>query len=94
MKTLGKRLDLWFPKPMSHADDMEAETAIVAGPSAYICVVDPFDDGSEQHELVKSGGRILLYHEAASANECCAQIDSLIDNLKNLKAKARQKFKE
>jgi len=87
------KFDLWFPKPMAHANDTEAETGLVAGQSAYICLADPFDDGSGQHDLIKSKGRILLCHESITAEECCAQIDSLIENLKNLKAKARRKLK-
>ncbi len=87
-----KKFDLWFPKPMRHATDKDAETAFVAGQSAYICLVNPFDDGSGQHGLVKSEGRILLDHEALSADECCRQIDSLIGDLQTLKTKARGKF--
>jgi hypothetical protein len=88
------KFDLWFPKPMEPGKENEAETAFVSGKSAYICLKNPFDDGSEQHDLVKSNGRILIFHEAVSADECCAQIDQLIDDLKSLKAKARHKFKD
>ena len=74
--------DLWFPK--------ETETAW--GESAYVEVVNPFDDGSGSHDLVKSKGHILLLEEAVSADECCQQIDRLIADLQKLKAKARKKF--
>lgn len=76
---------------MESVDDGAAETAF-RGKTAYISVVNPFDDGSGQHTLVKSKGRILLYNEAASADECCAQIDMLIADLQRLKAKARKRF--
>jgi hypothetical protein len=86
------KFDLWFPKPMAHGNDKDAETCFVSGQSAYIRVINPFDDGSGQHSMVKSKGKILLYHESVSAEECCSQIDSLIEDLKNLKNKARRKF--
>ena len=77
---------------MRHPDDKEAETGMVSAKSAYIEVVGPFDDGSGQHDLVKSKGHILLYHEATTAEECCGQIDLLIADLQSLKAKARREF--
>lgn len=88
-----EKFDLWFPIPMRSGRDDEAETAF-AGKTAYICAVNPFDDGSGQHTLVKSKGRILINNEAASADECCAQIDSLISELQRLKTKARKMFAE
>ena len=87
-----KKFDLWFPKPMGHANGRGAETAMVSGKSAYIEVVDPFDDGSGQHDLIKSKGHILLYHETTSAEECSQQIDLLIANLQALKVKAQKEF--
>lgn len=87
-----KKFDLWFPKPMRHGFDEEAETVMVCGQSSYIELVNPFDDGSGQHNLVKSKGHILLCNEATSAEECCRQIDRLILDLQSLKAKARKKF--
>jgi hypothetical protein len=89
---IAMKFDLWFPKPMAGPNDKDAETAFIAGQSAYIELIDPFDDGSGQHSLVKSKGRILLCHEAITADECCHQIDSLIEDLKKLKIKARRKF--
>lgn len=86
------KFDLWFPKPMASLNDKDAETAFTAGQSAYIELTDPFDDGSGQHSLLKSKGRILLCCEAVTAGECCGQIDSLIEDLKRLKIKARRKF--
>ena len=79
-----KKFDLWFPEPGHSA---------FRG-SAYISVVNPFDDGSGQHDLVNSKGHILLCEESINAEECCRQIDSLIQNLKDLKAKAEREFKK
>jgi hypothetical protein len=90
------KFDLWFPKPITGNPEMDkdAESAMVAGKSAYIWLVEPFDDGTGQHDLVWSKGRILVCHEAVSADECCRQIDLLIADLHKLKAKARRKFAE
>ena len=88
-----KKFDLFFPKPAKDAFGTGAES-IFMGQVAYVEVVEPYCDGSDSHGMVKSGGRILLYHEAASAEECCNQIDSLIQELQRLKSKARQKFDE
>jgi hypothetical protein len=88
-----KKFELFFPKEIRHAMDEEAEIAF-RGKSAYVCVVDPFDDGSGQQSLVKSKGRILLYHEAMSADGCRGQIDSLISDLRRLKIEARKKSAE
>ena len=78
---------------MEGGGDGKAESAF-CGKSAYICLENPFDDGSGHHELVKSRGHILIYHEAMSADECCAQIDALITDLQALKNKARKQFAE
>jgi len=88
-----KKFALWFPKPMKSFGDPDAETAAVSGQSAYICVVNPFDDGSGQQSLVRSKGRILLLEESISGDECCRQIDTLISDLQKLKVEALKKFK-
>ena len=72
--------------------DNDAETAMTMGTSAYIWLREPFDDGSGQHDLVRPEGRILVCHEAVTADECCKQIDWVIADLQKLKAKARRKF--
>jgi hypothetical protein len=89
-----KKFDLWFPKPMRTPDDMEAETGLIVGKPAYICLANPFDDGSGQHNLLRSEGHILILYEATTEKECCEQIDSLISDLHSLKAKVRQRFAE
>jgi hypothetical protein len=88
------KFDLWFPKPMTGdvEKDKHAETAMVSGKSAYIWLTEPFDDGSGQHSLVRSNGRILLCNEAVSAEECCRQIDLVISDLVKLKTKAHKEF--
>ncbi len=86
------KFNLWFPKPYQ-PDASQSETAF-GGTTAYVCVKDPFDNGEGQHDLVKSKGRILLYNEACSAEECCGQIDRLIGDLQKLKSKAISEFKK
>ena len=88
-----KKFDLWFPKPPTTGFDEEAETSF-CGKVAYICIVQPFDNGTGQHTSVNPKGRILINHESVSAEECCAQIDALIEDLKSLKLKANREFKK
>jgi hypothetical protein len=85
--------DLFFPKTPKGISDMEAET-IWRGHPAYIYVVDPYDapNMTQPGGAVDAGGRVLLTCESFDAEGCCAQIDSLIENLKKLKVKARREF--
>ncbi len=88
-----RKLDLWFPKPLKPGNENTAESAFGCK-TAYIAVVNPFDDGSGCHTMVKSEGRILPFPEATSAAECIAQIDRLIRDLQRLKPKVVREFKK
>jgi hypothetical protein len=82
------KFDLFFPKTEAETSIEGAET-VWDGQPGYIYVSEPY----EGQNMVISGGRVLLTNESMTADECCKKIDGLIDDLRQLKAKARRRFK-
>ena len=82
------KFDLFFPKVGETPEDQQAETIFNHPTQVAYVEVNP-----RHSDWVESGDRVIITRESTSAAECCMLIDELIDDLKQLKPKARRKFK-
>ena len=81
------QFDLFFPKVGETPTDPQAETIFNQPTQVAYVEVRP-----RHSHWVESGDRIIITRESTSATECCMLIDRLIEDLKQLKAKAKRKF--
>jgi hypothetical protein len=81
------KFKLFFPRISQTTNDPKAETAW-AGQVAYIELIY-----KKTSNFTETGDRIIISSESMNAEECCEQIDDLIQDLRKLKVVAKRAFR-